>query len=144
MDPQRLKKNFALVGGSGEDVAAYFYADLFEREPALRGMFPTSMAKQQEKLLAALSHIVSLLDDAPALVPFLQDLGRRHNGFGVVSDHYPQVGASLLATLAYFSGPDWNDELEQDWAAAYGLAAQVMSEAAAETAANGNGSAPQA
>ncbi|MQY08342.1 globin domain-containing protein [Actinomadura macrotermitis] len=136
MDPQRLKKNFALVGGKGEDVAAYFYADLFEREPALRTMFPASMEKQQEKLLAALSHIVSLLDDTETLVPFLQDLGRQHNGYGVKEEHFPLVGASLLATLAYFSGPEWSKELEEDWAAAYGLAAQIMSEAAAEAAAS--------
>ncbi|MEU5878103.1 globin domain-containing protein [Spirillospora sp. NPDC047279] len=134
MDPQRLKDNFALVGQNGEDVAAYFYADLFEREPAVRSLFPAAMVKQQEKLLTALSHIVSLVDDAPALVPFVQDLGRRHAGFGVSNEHYPVVGASLLATLAYFSGPAWNDELEQDWAAAYGLVAQVMAEAAAEAA----------
>jgi hemoglobin-like flavoprotein len=132
MDPQRIKENFALVGKNGEDVAAYFYADLFEREPTLRPMFPAAMAKQHEKLLGALSHIVSLVDDAPALVPFVRDLGRRHAGFGVVTDHYPVVGASLLATLAHFSGTSWNDDLEQDWAAAYGLVAQVMAEAAAE------------
>ncbi|MBO2455312.1 hypothetical protein J4573_50105 [Actinomadura barringtoniae] len=144
MDPQRLKDNFALVGGNGGDVAAYFYSDLFERDPQLRKLFPASMAKQEEKLLTALSHIVSHVDDTPSLVPFLQDLGRRHNGFGVVSEYYPQVGASLLATLAYFSGPEWSAELEQDWAAAYGLVAQVMAEAAAEAANGGQGAEPTA
>ncbi|POM25870.1 Bacterial hemoglobin [Actinomadura rubteroloni] len=130
MDPVRLKQNFALVGANGMDVAEYFYADLFERDPALRGLFPSALAKQQEKLLAALSHIVGLVDDTPELVPFLQDLGRRHNGFGVVAGNYPTVGASLLATLAHFSGPEWNEELERDWTAAYQLVAQVMQEAA--------------
>jgi hemoglobin-like flavoprotein len=131
MDPQRLKENFALVGGHGEDVAAYFYSDLFERNPGLRGMFPAAMAKQQEKLLAALSQIVTLVDNTPELVPFLQDLGRQHQGFGVRPEHFPEVGASLIATLAHFSGPKWDADLEQDWAAAYGVVAQVMQDAAA-------------
>lgn len=132
MDPQRLKDNFAHVGESGGDVAAYFYADLFERDPSLRTLFPAAMAKQEEMLLSALAHIVSLVDNTPELVPFLQDLGRKHRGYGVADANYPQVGASLLATLEYFSGPAWNQDLARDWAAAYGLVAQVMTEAAAE------------
>ncbi|MBE1534758.1 globin domain-containing protein [Actinomadura algeriensis] len=132
MDAQRLKNNFALVGANGIDVAEYFYADLFEKNPRLRPLFTGAMAKQHEKLLTALSHIVASVDDEGELVPYLRDLGRRHNGFGVVADYYPHVGASLLATLAYFSGPEWNDDLEQDWTAAYGVVAQVMQEAAAE------------
>ncbi|HEU5032864.1 MAG TPA: globin domain-containing protein [Spirillospora sp.] len=132
MDPQKLKDNFAQVGANGIVVAEYFYADLFAREPQLRTMFPAAMSKQHEVLLGALSQIVSSVDDTDTLVPFLQDLGRRHHGFGVAADHYAPVGASLLATLAYFSGPDWNEDLERDWAAAYGLVAQVMTEAAAE------------
>ncbi|REE98047.1 globin domain-containing protein [Thermomonospora umbrina] len=126
MSSQPLKENFALVGAHGEDVAAYFYADLFSRAPAVRPMFPASMEKQQEKLLAALSAIVSLLDDPAELVPFLEDLGRRHDGLGVRPEHFPVVGASLLATLAHFSGDAWNEDLEREWAAAYGTAADVM------------------
>jgi hemoglobin-like flavoprotein len=133
MDPQRIKDNFALVTKHGDDVAAYFYSDLFERDPGLRSMFPAAMGKQHEKLLGALSQIVSLVDDTPELVPFLQDLGRRHQGFGVSPEHYPEVGASLVNTLSHFSGPAWTPELEQDWATAYGLVAQVMAEGGDDT-----------
>jgi hemoglobin-like flavoprotein len=131
MDPQQLKENFALVGEKGEDVAAFFYADLFERNPGLRGLFPAEMSRQHKKLLDALAHIVSQVDDAGRLVPFLQDLGRRHVLYGVAPEHYAAVGGSLLATLEHFSGPAWNEELRQDWAAAYGVVSQVMVEAAA-------------
>ncbi|MEV5827428.1 globin domain-containing protein [Spirillospora sp. NPDC052242] len=132
MDARRLKENFALVGGNGIDVAEYFYADLFEKNPQLRSLFSGAMAKQHEKLLTALSHIVESVDDEAELVPYLRDLGRRHTGFGVAAEYYPHVGASLIATLAHFSGPAWNADLERDWTAAYGVVAQVMQEAAAE------------
>ncbi|RAY12468.1 hypothetical protein DPM19_25360 [Actinomadura craniellae] len=132
MNPQLLKENFALVAGNGDDVAAYFYADLFERDPALRPMFPASMAKQHEMLLTALTQIVGLVDNVPDLVPYLQDLGRRHRGYGVTDDHYPVVGASLLATLRHFSGPEWDETLEQDWSAAYGVVADTMAAAGRE------------
>jgi hemoglobin-like flavoprotein len=132
MDPQRLKANFALVGEKGEDVAAYFYADLFARNPDLRKLFPPTMDRQHEKLLVALSQIVAHVDDTDRLVPYLRDLGRLHDAYGVISAHYPEVGASLLATLEHFSGPAWNEDLRRDWATAYGLVSQVMLEGSAE------------
>ncbi|MEU5878104.1 globin domain-containing protein [Spirillospora sp. NPDC047279] len=134
MDAQRLKDNFAQVAQQGDAVALFFYSDLFVRNPHLRDMFPIGMSGQRDKLLRALGRIVSQVDDLPRLVPFLQQLGRDHRKFGIVAEHYPHVGASLVRTLKYFSGPDWTPELEQDWGAAYGVLAQVMQEAADEDA----------
>ncbi|NVI90150.1 globin domain-containing protein [Actinomadura sp. BRA 177] len=133
MNGQDLKENFAIVGANGVDVAEYFYADLFAREPRLRPMFPVAMAKQHKVLLGALEQIVASVDDPDTLIPYLQELGRSHRGFGVAADHYPLVGASLLATLAYFSGPAWNEDLERAWTAAYGLVTEVMTDAAADS-----------
>jgi hemoglobin-like flavoprotein len=130
VDPQRLKANFAQVGTHGMDVAEYFYADLFQRNPQYRSLFPASMARQQEVLLGALSQIVSMVDDPERLVPYLDELGRAHGGFGVTPQHYPEVGASLIATLKYFSGDDWSAELEKDWVEAYGVVSDVMVKAA--------------
>lgn len=134
MDAQRLKENFAQVARQGDAVALFFYADLFVRNPPLRDMFPVGMGAQRDKLLGALGHIVAQVDNLPELVPFLRELGRDHRKFGIVAEHYPQVGASLLATLRYFSGTAWNDDLAEDWNAAYGLVAKTMLEAADEDA----------
>ncbi|SFN07828.1 MULTISPECIES: globin domain-containing protein [Actinomadura] len=134
MDTQRLKDSFDRVAGEGDAVALFFYSDLFVRNPHLRDMFPIGMSGQRDKLLRALGHIVSRVDDLPALVPFLQQLGRDHRRFGIVAEHYPHVGASLLATLRHFSGTAWTDEVEGDWNAAYSLVAKVMLEAADENA----------
>ncbi|NVI90151.1 globin domain-containing protein [Actinomadura sp. BRA 177] len=134
MDSQRLKDNFAQVAGEGDAVALFFYSDLFVRNPHLRDMFPIGMSGQRDKLLRALGHIVSQVDDLNALVPFLQQLGRDHRKFGIVAEHYPQVGASLLATLRHFTGDAWTDDMEGDWNAAYTLVAKVMLEAADENA----------
>jgi NAD(P)H-flavin reductase len=136
MDAQRLKASFDQVAEQGDAVALFFYSDLFVRNPHLRDMFPIGMRGQRDKLLRALGHIVSRADDLPALVPFLQQLGRDHRRFGIVSEHYPHVGASLIATLRHFSGSDWTDDVESDWNAAYSLVAKVMLEAADEDALN--------
>ncbi|TMR36432.1 oxidoreductase [Actinomadura geliboluensis] len=134
VDAQRLKDSFDRVAGQGDAVALFFYSDLFVRNPHLRDMFPVGMSGQRDKLLRALGQIVAQVDDLPALVPFLRQLGRDHRRFGIVAEHYPHVGASLLATLRHFTGDDWTDDVEGDWNAAYTLVAKVMLEAADEHA----------
>jgi hemoglobin-like flavoprotein len=132
MDAPRLKDNFAQVADHGLEVADYFYADLFARNPGYRSLFPASMARQHKVLLEALAQIVAWVDNAEELVPYLQRLGRQHEGFGVGTEHYPEVGASLVATLRYFSGDSWTPELEKDWVAAYGVVSEVMLNAGGE------------
>ncbi|MCP2339730.1 globin domain-containing protein [Actinomadura rupiterrae] len=134
MDAQRLKENFARVAEHGDAVALFFYSDLFLRNPHLRDMFPIGMTGQRDKLLGALGHIVSNVDDLGELVPFLQGLGRDHRKFGIIAEHYPHVGASLVATLRHYSGASWTPELEADWIAAYDVVSHVMLEAADQDA----------
>lgn len=54
-------------------------------------------------------------------MPYLQGLGRDHRKFGTRSECYPAVGASLLATLAHFSGGAWTEDLASEWTEAYTL-----------------------
>jgi len=132
LDTARLKESFARVAMHGDEVALFFYSDLFLRYPEVRDLFPVSMASQRDHLLTALARIVADVDNVEQLAPFLKALGRDHRKFGAVAGHYEPVGASLLATVAHFSGPDWTPEVAADWQAAYGLVAKIMSEAAAE------------
>jgi NAD(P)H-flavin reductase len=84
-------------------------------------------------LFQALGDVVRYVDDLDTLVPILQALGRDHRKFGTVTEHYPAVGASLLATLEHFD-PGWNAQLAEDWTKAYQMVAQVMIDAAEEAA----------
>ncbi len=77
--------------------------------------------------------IVSSVDDLGSVVPFVQQLGRDHRRFSVVAEHYDAVGASLLWTLAHFLGDRWTPEVAADWAAAYGVVASTMVDAAEES-----------
>lgn len=119
-----------MVAGHGDQVPLYFYSTLFLAHPETRQMFPTNMAGQRDRLVTALGHIVSNVDQVDRLVGFLQDLGADHRKFAVRAEHYPAVGEALVATLQHFLAEQWTDELAADWTAAYGLVAQVMIEAA--------------
>ena len=130
MDTAALKSSWEQVANRGDEVPLFFYSHLFLSHPDLRSMFPISMTGQRDKLVSALGRIVSHVDDLPEVTPFIQQLGRDHRRFSVVASHYGAVGSSLLVTLKHFLGPAWTEELAADWAAAYGVIAKVMVEAA--------------
>ncbi|MCW3840764.1 globin domain-containing protein [Micromonospora yasonensis] len=130
MDAARLKESWSQVAAHGEQVPIYFYSTLFLAYPETRRMFPTNMAGQRDKLVSALGHIVSHVDQLDRLAEFLQQLGADHRKYAVRAEHYPAVGQALLATLRHFLRDAWTDELAKDWADAYELIAQVMIEAA--------------
>jgi NAD(P)H-flavin reductase/hemoglobin-like flavoprotein len=134
VDTARLKESWRLVAAHGDQVPLFFYSSLFLGHPQTRQMFPVSMAGQRGKLVEALGHVVSHVDDLDTLVVFLGQLGRDHRKFAVVAEHYPAVGEALLATLENFAGDAWTPQLAADWAAAYGLVAKVMCDAADESA----------
>ena len=136
MDVQRLRDSFARVAMHGDAVPLFFFSDLFLRQPGCRDLFPVSMAVQRDRFLHALATVVSQVDRIDALRAYLADLGRDHRKFGALTEHYPAVGVSLLATLAHFSAENWTPELSADWTAAFDLVAGIMIAAAEEDAAS--------
>ena len=130
MDAAALKDSWAVVSKSGDEVPMFFYSHLFVSHPELRSMFPVSMVAQRDRLVGALGRIVSNVDQLDDVVGFIEQLGRDHRRFSVVTAHYSAVGASLLATLKHFLGAAWTDELAANWSEAYGLIATTMVQAA--------------
>jgi len=130
LDVARLRESFADISMHGDELPLFFYSDLFIKHPEIRDMFPVSMESQRGHFVDALVKIVSQVENVDELATFLQGLGRDHRKFGALVEHYDAVGSSLLATIRYFSGPDWTPELAADWKEAYELIATVMTEAA--------------
>ena len=122
-----LRGTWLQVVQIGAPAMALFYKRLFEIDPGTARLFGgTDMSVQEQKLLQAISAVIDGLDDLAPLVPVLEDLGRRHAGWGVTNAHYDSVGAALLWTFEQGLGPSWTEEAAQDWAAAYDLVASTM------------------
>ncbi|ALE86329.1 flavohemoprotein [Pseudonocardia sp. HH130629-09] len=126
-----IRTSFALVEPQAEEIGKHFYATLFSKVPETRDLFPVNMEVQRSRLLRALVHVVQMVDQPDDLVPFLQQLGRDHRKFGVLSQHYDAVGAALLSAIATFAGENWTPEIEKAWVGAYGIVADAMQQAAA-------------
>src|SRR5215207_6459604 len=116
MDTSALRDSWAAVTRAGDKVPQYFYSHLFVSHPELRAMFPIQMSGQRDKLVAALGSMVSSIDTIEVVTPFIEQLGRDHRRFSVVTEHYMAVGASLMATLKRFLGSAWDAELAGNWA----------------------------
>jgi hemoglobin-like flavoprotein len=116
-----------------DDAAALFYRRLFELDPSLQRMFKGDMTEQRRKLMQMLTAAVKGLDRLDQLVPVVEELGRRHVGYGVSDAHYDTVGASLLWTLEKGLGNAFTPEVKDSWIAVYGLLAGTMKNAAKES-----------
>jgi hemoglobin-like flavoprotein len=127
-----LERSFALVKGNGVEFSSQFYATLFLDHPAVKPLFAnTHLQSQGEKLFASLVLVVNNLRNPEALENALKGLGTRHVKYGVLPQHYPLVGASLLKTFAMSLAPtDWTPEVQQAWADAYGAVTKLMLEGA--------------
>jgi hemoglobin-like flavoprotein len=82
-----------------------------------------------------LTVVVKGLSRQEQILPAVEELGRRHSGYGVRPEHYATVGASLLWTLQSGLGEAFTPEVRDAWASAYSLLSSTMqrASAAAET-----------
>ncbi|MFA5081415.1 MAG: globin family protein [Hydrogenophilaceae bacterium] len=117
-----------------DTAAELFYGKLFELDPAVKPMFRGDMKEQGRKLMASLNVVVNSIANLGDLVPNIQEMGRRHVAYGVEARHYDTVGAAILWTLEQGLGEDFTPATKEAWTIAYTTLANVMKEAAYETA----------
>jgi hemoglobin-like flavoprotein len=128
---QLIRGSWQKVVPIQDQAAELFYGKLFQLEPALKPLFKGDMKEQGRKLMTMLNTVVTQLERLDTLVPAVQGLGKRHAGYGVKPEHYAAVGSALLWTLDAGLGDAFTGEVRDAWAAAYGVLAGVMSDAAA-------------
>jgi hemoglobin-like flavoprotein len=122
-----VRETWALVAPIKSQAAALFYQRLFELDPSLRTLFAHSdMDTQGTKLMQMLDVAVAQLDKPDVLIPAVEALGRRHNGYGVRAEHYGTVAQSLLWTLEQGLGPAFTPEARDAWTLTYGALARAM------------------
>jgi len=128
-----IRASFSKVAPIAEQAAALFYGRLFEIAPEVRPLFKASDMKEQgRKLMGTLAVVVKGLDDLPALMPAVNALAVKHNGYGVTAAHYAPVGAALLWTLEQGLGEGFTPAVRDAWTNAYGTLSGAMIAAAGQ------------
>jgi hemoglobin-like flavoprotein len=135
MTPEQVtlvQDSFAKIAPIADKAADLFYDRLFFIAPEVRSLFPDDLSAQKKKLMQMLATAVTNLHQVEKIIPAVQDLGRRHAGYGVTARHYEPVGAALLWTLEQGLGPAFTPQVKEAWTVTYATVAEVMKTAAAE------------
>ena len=131
-----VKESWSKVLPIKETAAELFYGRLFEIAPEVKPYFKGDMKEQGAKLMKMLNTAVNGLDNIDAMVPALQDLGKRHVDYGVKDEDYDKVGEAFLWTLDQGLGDAFTSEVKEAWVVTYTTVADVMKAAAAEVSAS--------
>jgi hemoglobin-like flavoprotein len=84
--------------------------------------------------MGMLATAVTNLHQVEKIIPAVQNLGRRHVGYGVTEAHYRPVGEALIWTLDKGLGEAFTAEVRGAWLSAYTTLAGVMTAAATSAA----------
>jgi hemoglobin-like flavoprotein len=130
MTPEQARlvtTSWSSVASIADSAIEQFYNRLFEIDPSARELFrATNMPEQRRKVIEALSLALQSLDDLDALTPTLEDLGRRHQRYGVTAAHYDSVGQALLWTLEQGLGAAWTPAMAAAWTELFGQLSSAM------------------
>jgi hemoglobin-like flavoprotein len=135
MTPEQVKlvqDSFAKVAPIADKAADLFYDRLFAIAPEVRSLFPDDLSGQKKKLMQAIATVVTNLHQVRTIMPAVQEMGKRHVGYGVPEKHYEPVGAALLWTLEQGLGPTFTPPVREAWTVTYLTVADVMKKAAAQ------------
>jgi len=130
-----VQTSFSHLQPMAANVGRIFYDRLFEIDPSLRPMFRGDMEEQSRKLMQMLGTAVATLKRPEQLLPVVQNLGRRHAGYGVTDAHYVKVGAALIWTLQRGLGDEFTTAVCEAWVSMYEWITSTMRSAAAAAAA---------
>ena len=134
MTPKQIElvqSSWKKVTPIADTAAELFYGRLFHLDPALQPLFKGDMKAQGRKLMGMISTAVNGLSNLPAIVPAVQDLGRRHVKYGVKDKDYDTVAGALVWTLGQGLGESFTPDVKEAWVTAYGVLAKTMKDAAA-------------
>ena len=125
-----VRATFAQLAPTRAQVADMFYRRLFETAPDVKPLFKADMADQGAKVMGAIGMAVAGLDRLDEILPQVEELARRHVGYGVEPRHYDVVGEAFLWTLDQGLGEAFTPEVKAAWISAYGLLSGAMITAA--------------
>lgn len=132
-DIEKLQFSFGQMVPKKDQIAEKFYTRLFEVAPGVKPLFKGPIDQQGNKLVMALKQIILSLKQPNDLMDFLGKLAKRHVEYGAVPAHYEVVGGVLLWTFEDVMGEKFTPELKALWGEAYGVIADAMIKASAET-----------
>jgi len=123
-----IQYSFGTLTSKSKKVGEKFYKKLFETNPDISKLFKGDMKEQAGALMRMVKTVVEGLNHPEIIVPAIQDLGRRHNEYGVLPEQYKAFGDCLVSTIEEELGNDFNSVTKKAWQKLYDVLAEEMKE----------------
>lgn len=126
---QIVKSTAPILEENGEALTQHFYKRMFSHNPEVAPFFnPTHQqaGSQQQALAAALCAYAANIDNLEVLSNAVESIAQKHASLLIKPEHYPIVGANLLASIKELLGEAATDEIIDAWKQAYDFLAHIM------------------
>jgi hemoglobin-like flavoprotein len=121
-----IQYSFKTLTAKSKKVGEKFYKHLFESNPEMANLFSGDMKEQAGALMRMVKTVVEGLNNPEIIIPAIQDLGRRHNEYGVAPEQYKNFGECLISTIEKEMGNDFNSATKKAWEKLYDILADEM------------------
>lgn len=129
MDQHRIE----LIRGSSSQVPwqsasliGNFHIHLFNIDSSVQTVYAQSRFNPVREMLGFFGVAAEMLIDPDSLNNLLNQIGRRHVGYGALRSHYGAIGEALVMTLEGALGATFTPETREAWLEFYALLSQRM------------------
>lgn len=130
-----IKSTVPVLEVHGTEITSVFYTRLFDNHPELLNIFNHAnqrQGRQQTALANAVYAAAAHIDRLEEIVPVVKQIGEKHRALGILPEHYPIVGTTLLAAMKEVLGDAATPEILNAWADAYQVIADAFISVEAE------------
>jgi nitric oxide dioxygenase len=124
-----VKSTAPVLQANGELLTRHFYNRMFRENPEVAPLFNRSnqtKGTQQRALAGAICAFAANVDQLEVLGAAVETIAQKHAALRILPEHYPIVGANLLASIREVLGEAATDEIIAAWAEAYGFLAHIL------------------
>ncbi len=124
-----VKSTAPILAEHGETLTRHFYQRMFTHNPEVAPFFnPANQkaGKQQRALADAIVAYAANIDNLEVLGSAVELIAQKHASLLIKPEHYPIVGANLLASIREVLGEGATDAVIEAWGEAYGFLADIL------------------
>ncbi|MCK9533101.1 MAG: NO-inducible flavohemoprotein [Pseudomonas sp.] len=124
-----IKATVPVLDANGEVLTRHFYERMFRENPEVLSFFnPANQhtGGQQRALAAAICAYAKHIENPSVLASAVELIAQKHASLGIQAQHYPIVGANLLASIKEVLGDAATADIIDAWAAAYNQLADLF------------------
>jgi nitric oxide dioxygenase len=124
-----VKSTAPILDQHAETLTRHFYKRMFAHNPEVQPFFNPAhqeSGSQQRALAGAICAYAANIDNLDVLGGAVELIAQKHVSLMIQPDHYPIVGANLLASIREVLGEGATDDVIDAWAEAYHFLAGIL------------------